>query len=509
MTDTICWSYQDRGHTFVCFYLPAAETTWVYDVATQAWHERALWDPTALVVDAAPGALPCVGLEKHLVGDRQSPAVYHLDAHTYTDGRVVAELMPLTNIALTLTNDGPAGDFGRNVLVYDLATGTLVTAVNLVDTIEGLERHPVSLLYRPEYDDVLVLTGGITDGGLLFRLNRSFVIVDSVALAVTGFPGTDVWEPRLVRSDFHGGLYVAYAPSTVGTAAGDQFIRKIDPVTFQPVVPAEDWQTVVTPLDARSPVYADFALDGQTFFVAMVGGADPNQHVIYQLDLTTSLSTAFATYGTWSGGINPTGNTYQAGFLRPRSDGTYVVATKALSGTDQNILNSVLLLAADGTVTTVWPLAPTLIPPVHMYGVSGLAVQGDTLWYVTGNGRLARLNLTTGAEATMVDIDPGAFLSFADLVVLTGGGGEPPYVPVDYDIDARYLRRLRRAPHLAQEHHRVFIRTFELDLERGQGLATGQGSDPLVMLRISRDGGQTWGEEILMAAGSWASTPSA
>jgi hypothetical protein len=49
LQDTICWSYQDRGHGFVAFYIPGAETTWVYDLTTQPWHERSLWHPTALV----------------------------------------------------------------------------------------------------------------------------------------------------------------------------------------------------------------------------------------------------------------------------------------------------------------------------------------------------------------------------------------------------------------------------------------------------------------------------
>jgi hypothetical protein len=86
----------------------------------------------------------------------------------------------------------------------------------------------------------------------------------------------------------------------------------------------------------------------------------------------------------------------------------------------------------------------------------------------------------------------------------TGGGDTdaPPHVAPSYHLDARYIRRLRRAPHVAQENKRLFYRSFELDLERGQGLATGQGSDPMVVLRISRDGGQTWGEASRMAAGA-------
>lgn len=65
----------------------------------------------------------------------------------------------------------------------------------------------------------------------------------------------------------------------------------------------------------------------------------------------------------------------------------------------------------------------------------------------------------------------------------------------------RYIRRLRRAPHVAQEDTRVYYRQFELDLERGVGLATGQGSDPSITLRLSRDGGETWGEPVALAAG--------
>jgi hypothetical protein len=71
-----------------------------------------------------------------------------------------------------------------------------------------------------------------------------------------------------------------------------------------------------------------------------------------------------------------------------------------------------------------------------------------------------------------------------------------------YHLDERHIRRLRRAPHLAQEHVRIVYRKFELDLERGVGLATGQGSDPEIMVRLSRDGGHTWSEPVRMGAGA-------
>lgn len=70
-----------------------------------------------------------------------------------------------------------------------------------------------------------------------------------------------------------------------------------------------------------------------------------------------------------------------------------------------------------------------------------------------------------------------------------------------YDDAGQVLRSLRRSPHLKQDLNRVFVSQLQLDLEVGQGLGSGQGSQPQVMLRISRDGGQTWGSELWQNVG--------
>jgi hypothetical protein len=69
------------------------------------------------------------------------------------------------------------------------------------------------------------------------------------------------------------------------------------------------------------------------------------------------------------------------------------------------------------------------------------------------------------------------------------------------DVDGREIRRLRRAPAIVNEMVRVFYSEFELDLETGLGTSSGQGSDPQVMLRMSNDGGKTWGNEVWRSAG--------
>ena len=70
------------------------------------------------------------------------------------------------------------------------------------------------------------------------------------------------------------------------------------------------------------------------------------------------------------------------------------------------------------------------------------------------------------------------------------------------DADGAAIRRLRRSPHVTNDRKRVFYHRFQLDLETGLGLVSGQGSDPTVMARFSRDGGKTWGNEHWKSAGA-------
>jgi len=157
---------------------------------------------------------------------------------------------------------------------------------------------------------------------------------------------------------------------------------------------------------------------------------------------------------------------------------------------------------SDWTVTELWPTGGGATPAPNAFADCG----GDDGWGLScwGTGP------TEGGGLTVPYTGLVRFLRFPPMVPgqpppePPNGEDEeqPPHVAPSYDLDARYIRRLRRAPHVAHENKRVFYRSFELDLERGVGLATGQGSDPIIMLRLSRDGGHTWGEPQLMSAGA-------
>jgi len=70
-----------------------------------------------------------------------------------------------------------------------------------------------------------------------------------------------------------------------------------------------------------------------------------------------------------------------------------------------------------------------------------------------------------------------------------------------YDDDGDVIRRLRRSPRLVNELRRQPLSTIQVDLEAGLGLSSGQGADPQIALRLSGDGGKTFGNERLVNVG--------
>lgn len=77
------WTYQQGGHSFYCLNVPGADSTWVFDVTTNLWHERAHFEAGAYQRHLAD----CHALAYHtnVVGDYSSGKLYALDPDTYTD----------------------------------------------------------------------------------------------------------------------------------------------------------------------------------------------------------------------------------------------------------------------------------------------------------------------------------------------------------------------------------------------------------------------------------------
>jgi len=70
-----------------------------------------------------------------------------------------------------------------------------------------------------------------------------------------------------------------------------------------------------------------------------------------------------------------------------------------------------------------------------------------------------------------------------------------------FSFNGDEIHRERISPHIADEKKNIAFSSFELDMETGRGLQSGQGSDPQIMMQYSDDGGRTWGNERWISTG--------
>ena len=80
MTDAIGFTYQQDGHSFYVLVFPTAAKTWVYDVSTGAWHERAGWDNQWTRYRAQAQVFYN---NENLVGDYENGNLYAFDLNNY------------------------------------------------------------------------------------------------------------------------------------------------------------------------------------------------------------------------------------------------------------------------------------------------------------------------------------------------------------------------------------------------------------------------------------------
>lgn len=83
LADAVAYTYQQDGHTFYVLNFPSANTTWVYDAATQAWHERAGWSNGAFTRHR--GNCQVAYNNEIVIGDYQNGNVYAFDSDVYAD----------------------------------------------------------------------------------------------------------------------------------------------------------------------------------------------------------------------------------------------------------------------------------------------------------------------------------------------------------------------------------------------------------------------------------------
>lgn len=85
ISDAIAYTYQQEGHSFYVLTFPSASKTWVYDVATQAWHERGSWDVSTGEFKRHRSNCQMFYDNQVVVGDYENGKIYALDLYKYAD----------------------------------------------------------------------------------------------------------------------------------------------------------------------------------------------------------------------------------------------------------------------------------------------------------------------------------------------------------------------------------------------------------------------------------------
>jgi hypothetical protein len=87
LSDAIGYTYQQDGHSFYVLIFPQANTTWVYDLATQAWHERAGWDNGEFTRHRSNCQMAFN--DEIVVGDFENGNIYAFDLDVYADNGAI------------------------------------------------------------------------------------------------------------------------------------------------------------------------------------------------------------------------------------------------------------------------------------------------------------------------------------------------------------------------------------------------------------------------------------
>lgn len=83
LSDAVAYTYQQDGHSFYVLNFPSANTTWVYDISTGVWHERAAFENEQFVRHR--GNCQANYDSNIIIGDYQNGNIYALDLNVYRD----------------------------------------------------------------------------------------------------------------------------------------------------------------------------------------------------------------------------------------------------------------------------------------------------------------------------------------------------------------------------------------------------------------------------------------
>jgi hypothetical protein len=182
LSDAVGYSYQQDGHSFYVLTFPTANATWVFDVATGAWHERAAWDGVQFRRHRSNCQANFAG--KVLVGDWENGSVYAFDPEVYDDSGATQRW--LRSWRALPTGQNSLKRTAHHALQLDCESGAIVPIVpiNWTAVALGILRSSVGL--EPENTLFNELYGTRRLGDINNSGSVTLSDVDTVVNYITG-----------------------------------------------------------------------------------------------------------------------------------------------------------------------------------------------------------------------------------------------------------------------------------------------------------------------------------
>jgi hypothetical protein len=103
LADAVAYTYQQDGHAFYVLNFPTANTTWVYDVSTGVWHERAGWENSQFTRHR--GQCQMNFADEIVIGDYVAGVLYAYDMNVYVEANTVQKWLRSWRALPTGQND--------------------------------------------------------------------------------------------------------------------------------------------------------------------------------------------------------------------------------------------------------------------------------------------------------------------------------------------------------------------------------------------------------------------
>jgi hypothetical protein len=132
ISNAIAYTYQQDGHSFYVLTFPTVQKTWVYDVSTQSWHERAGWS-NGNFIRYRPNCQTAFNSEI-ILGDYESGNLYAYDLDVYADNGQIQKWLRSWRVIPSGQNN--LRRTAQHSLQLDCETGVGLNGIDPNDDVE-------------------------------------------------------------------------------------------------------------------------------------------------------------------------------------------------------------------------------------------------------------------------------------------------------------------------------------------------------------------------------------